>query len=293
MMTGEIAAQSICAVVVTYNPGPGLVGNVEAIAAQVSRVVIVDNGSASETAHYLQKLEAGLGCEVIRNGRNLGIAAALNLGVICAMEAGFDWVCTFDQDSRVCEEFFSKMGQTYHEAPHRENIALITPFYMDRETGIQLRLRRAGDRILTTLTSGSMMPSSAIRRLGLFEESLYIDAVDTEFCLRARRHGMLILQSPAVLWHSLGRTTYHHLLGLRFGTTNHPPGRQYYITRNRLRLLSRYAEDWPWFWRELRGMVFDDVKIMLVESNKFKKFRAMAAGAVDALSGRFGKQIEL
>lgn len=293
MLSRKIAAQSVCAVVVTYNPEPSFVGNIEALAAQGANIVLVDNGSAIETEKHLQELETRLGCKVIRNGQNLGIAAALNLGVNYAMKAGFDWICTFDQDSRVCEEFFSKMQETYQQAPHPEKIALISPRYVDRKTGIHLRLRRAGDEILTTLTSGSMMPSSAIRKLGLFEESLYIDAVDTEFCLRARRNGMLILQSPAVLLHSLGHTTSHHLLGLHFGTTNHSPGRHYYITRNRLRLLSRYAADWPWFWREIRGMIFDDAKIMLVEPNKWRKFRAMAAGAVDALSGRFGKKIEL
>jgi hypothetical protein len=30
-----------------------------------------------------------------------------------------------------------------------------------------------------------------------------------------------------------------------------------------------------------------------VEDNKWRKFRAMAAGTVDALSGKVGKQIEL
>jgi rhamnosyltransferase len=293
MTNSTISSQSVCAVVVTYNPGPSFVGNVEALAAQGAEIVLVDNGSGSETEEHLHELETNLGYKVIRNRQNLGIAAALNMGVNYAMESGFDWISTFDQDSCVCEEFFWKMLETYRQAPHSEKIALITPRYVDRETGIDLRLRRAGGEILTTLTSGSMMPASAIRKLGLFEESLYIDAVDTEFCLRARRNGMLILQSPAVLLHSLGHTTYHHFLGLHFGTTNHSPGRHYYITRNRLRLLSRYATDWPWFWREIRGMIFDDAKIMLVEPNKWGKFRAMAAGAGDALSGRFGKQIEL
>jgi rhamnosyltransferase len=292
-MSGTLITQSTCAVVVTYNPRPSFVGNIEALAAQGVEIVLVDNSSANETEQHLRKLEARLGCKVIRNRQNLGIATALNLGVNYALEAGFDWVCAFDQDSRVCEEFFWKMRQIYQQVPHPEKIALITPRFVDRKTGIPLRLRRAGGKILTTLTSGSMIPSSAIRKLGLFEESLYIDAVDTEFCLRARRNGMLILQSPAVLLHSLGHTTYHHLLGLHFGTTNHSPGRHYYITRNRLRLLSRYAADWPWFWREIRGMVFDDAKIMLVEPDKWRKFRAMAVGAVDALRGRFGKQIEL
>lgn len=293
-MNDKMTAPSVCAVFVTYKPRPTFIPNIEAVAAQVNQVVVVDNGSSGETEQHLQELEARLGCKVIRNRQNLGIAAALNLGVNYATEAGFDWVCTFDQDSRVCAEFFSKMLGVFERAPHPERIALLTPRYVDRETGIDLRLRRARDgEILTTLTSGSMIPSSAIRKLGLFDESLYIDAVDTEYCLRARQSGMLILQSPAVLLHSLGRTTYHHFLGLRFGTTNHSPGRHYYITRNRLRLLVRYAADWPWVWREVRGMLFDDAKIILVEPNKWNKFRAMAAGAADALSGKFGKQIEL
>jgi rhamnosyltransferase len=281
-------------VFVTYNPRPAFVENILAVAAQVGYVVVVDNGSSGETEQYLRELETRPDCKVIRNHQNLGIAAALNLGVKFATEAGFDWVCTFDQDSRVCEEFFSKTLAAYQHAPHPEKIAIITPLYVDRETGINLRLRRGrGGEILTTLTSGSMMPSSVIRKLGLFDETLYIDAVDTEFCLRARQSGLLILQSPAVLLHSLGRTTYHRVFGIRFGTTNHSPGRHYYITRNRMRLLARYVADWPWVWREIRGMLFDDAKIILVENNKWRKFRCMAAGAADALTGKFGKQIEL
>src|ERR1700693_2725851 len=226
MRTVKLTAQSVCAVFVTYNPRPTFVENILAVAAQAGSVVVVDNGSSGETEQYLRELEARPDCKVIRNRQNLGIATALNLGVNYATEAGFDWICTFDQDSRVCEEFFSKMLEAYQHAPHPERIAIVTPLYVDRESGIKSRLRRARDgEILTTMTSGSMIPSSAIRKLGLFDESLYIDAVDTEYCLRARRNGMMILQSHAVLLHSLGRTTYHRMFGIRFGTTNHSPGR--------------------------------------------------------------------
>lgn len=288
-----MTAQSVCAVIVTYNPQPLFIDNVLAISEQVGLVVVVDNGSSGETESHLLELETRLGCKVIRNHQNLGIATALNLGMKHALENGFDWVCTFDQDSRVCEGFITAMLDTYRQAPHPEIVALLTPSYVDRESGVKMRLRRASTgEILATMTSGTMMPASAIRKLGFFDECLFIDAVDTEFCLRARRNGMLILQSPAVLLHSLGRTTYHHLFGLRYGTTNHSPGRHYYISRNRLRLLARYATDWPWVWREIARLLFDAVKIGLVEDNKLKKFRAMAVGTIDALSGKVGKQIE-
>ncbi len=289
-MTGR----SVCAVIVTYNPQVTFIENIAMVAAQVGGVVVVDNGPSGATEQYLRELEGQLSCKVIRNPENLGIAAALNLGVKFAMQAGFGWVCTFDQDSRVSERFIPQMLETYQRAPDPEKVALIAPSYVDRESGINVRLRCAGDgEILAAMTSGSMIPVSVIRQLGFFDESLFIDAVDTEFCLRARQKGMSILQSPAVLLHSLGRTTYHRFLGLQFGATNHSAARHYYIARNRLRLLSRYAGDWPWVWREIRGMIFDDVKILLVEDQKWQKFRAMAAGAADALSGKFGKQIEL
>lgn len=284
----------VAAVVVTYNPAPGIVRNISVVSTQVSRVVIVDNGSAVEAEPYLHELEADHRCTIIRNGQNLGIAAALNLGLKYALEVGCDWTCTLDQDSTVCDGFISEMLRTFQHAPYPERVALITPSYVDRESGSMVRLRRsATGEILATMTSGSMVPSLAIQKLGLFQEDLFIDGVDTEFCLRARRAGLLIIQSPAVLLHSLGRTTYHCLFGLRFGTTNHSAARHYYISRNRFKLLSRYWVDWRWSWREIKGMVFDFTKIALVERNKWSKFRAMGAGTVDALRGRVGKRIEL
>jgi rhamnosyltransferase len=286
--------RSVCAVIVTYRPGVSFEENVLAIASQGVGTLVIDNGSGAEMEQRLYALADQLGCKVICNHRNLGIAAALNLGLKYALESGFDWVCTFDQDSLVDEDFFSKMLATYEQAQHREMISLIAPSYVDRETGIQVRLRRSGSgEILAAMTSGSMMPVSAIRKLGFFDESLFIDAVDKEYCLRARRNGMQIVQSPAVLMHSLGRTTYHRVLGLRFGATNHSVGRRYYIARNSLRVLLQYADDWTWVWKESLWMVLDTAKVILVEHNKWKKLRATASGITDAMRGRMGKQIEL
>ena len=289
-----MTAQNVCAVIVTYNPRPTFVESIVNVGAQVNHVVVVDNGSSTETEQHLHTVERRLGCTLIHNRQNLGIALALNLGVKYALETGYDWVCTLDQDSQVCDGYISEMLDAYQRAPHPERVALLAPSYVDRESGVKMRLKRACDgEILTAMTSGSMVPLAAIRKLGFFDESLYMDAVDIEFCLRARREGMLILQSPAVLLHSLGATSYHRLFGLRFGVTNHAANRRYYMTRNRLRLLMRYAADWPWTWRESRTMLLDAAKIVLVEDNKWRKFRAIAAGITDACRGKLGKQVEL
>src|SRR5215471_20349493 len=106
---GKMVTESVCAVVVTYNPAPTFVDNALAIATQVGQVVVVDNGSSGGTESQLQRLDTAIGCHLIRNRENLGIAAALNLGVRYGIDGGFEWICTFDQDSQVCDEFVSKM----------------------------------------------------------------------------------------------------------------------------------------------------------------------------------------
>jgi rhamnosyltransferase len=288
------AAPRVCAVVVTYNPPPALMGNIAAVAAQVQHIVVIDNGSSCETEPYLRALEARKQCTLVRNHQNLGIAAALNLGMKYALEAGYDWIATFDQDSRASDGFIAQMLETYQQATHPEKVAIVSPTYVDRESDTQQPIMRARDgENLVTMTSGNMLPASAVRELGWFDESLYMDYVDIEFCLRARRKGTLILQSPAVLFHSCGRLTQHRLFGRGFGASNHSAKRRYYMTRNRVRLMMTYAGDWPWLWREIRMMAAEAVKIVLVEDDKWRKFQAMAAGMADAVRGKMGKQVEL
>jgi rhamnosyltransferase len=283
-----------CAVVVTYNPQLSLLDNISALAPQVNHVVLVDNGSSSEADRLLLESETRLHCTVIRNRQNLGIAAALNRGIKYAIEGNYDWIVTFDQDSCVSDRYIPEMFESYREASNPENIALIAPTCVDRETGIPIRLLRSRKgAVLLAMTSGSMIPCKVIQTAGEFDESLFMDYVDVEFCLRLRRLGMRILESPAVLFHALGRTTYHEFLGAGFGVTNHSAARRYYITRNRLLLLRRYFADWSWSSREGRSMLLDAAKILLLENDKREKFRAMAAGTADALLGKVGKQIEL
>ena len=288
------SAPRVCAVIVSYNPHPTFLANISAIGGQAGHVVVVDNGSASDAEQYLSALEVHQECTVIRNHQNLGIAAALNIGVSWAMERGFDWIATFDQDSRVSDGFIVQMLESYRQASNPEKVAIVAPTYVDRESGMQQPIMRArSGENLVTMASGNMLPSSTIRSVGAFDESLYMDYVDIEYCLRARRKGMRILQSPAVLFHSCGRLTQHRLFGCRFGASNHSAERRYYITRNRVRLMMPFAADWSWLWREIKMMLAEATKIALVEDNKWKKFRAMAAGIADALSGKMGKQLEL
>ena len=162
---------SVCAVIVTYNPAPTFVTNVESLAAQVSHVVLVDNGSSAETGRLLQDLGTRLGCTLIRNHENLGIAVALNLGVEYALEAGYQWIATFDHDSCVSDGYISRMLEAYQQSEDREKIAIVAPTCIDRDSGNPIKMLRSNrEEILLAMTSGSMMPASIHLRSGTFDE---------------------------------------------------------------------------------------------------------------------------
>src|SRR4051812_39364004 len=91
---------TICAIMVTYHPGMEYRRNLEAIAAQVHHVIIVDNGSDADTIALLTELGQQEHVSVILNQQNLGLGAAQNIGIKQALEQHYDWIILLDDDSR-------------------------------------------------------------------------------------------------------------------------------------------------------------------------------------------------
>jgi hypothetical protein len=125
--------RSVCAIVVTFHPGPDLATNLGLLSSQVDHIVVVDNGSNSvETLSVLNLLEEQLRCTFLQNGKNLGIAAALNRGCEQAVKKGFAWIVTFDQDSTVNENFIEAL---LLDAARVKDLGMISPRYVDRHSG--------------------------------------------------------------------------------------------------------------------------------------------------------------
>jgi len=263
---------------------------------QVDDLVIVDNGSVDASMAYIAEARRGFGCHVILNGRNLGIAAALNIGVRYAESRNCEWVALFDQDSTFVGSLAASILRACEEHENPEKIAIVVPQNIDR--GSSIVMPQAKDRagnILVSMTSGSMIPVKIFQHCGIFDESLFIDYVDHEFCLRVRSMGFVIAQSEeASLLHSLGAMTSHKFLGRKFYTTNHRAARRYYITRNRVWLYRRYLwRDFTWTLKDARSLIAETGKILLVEQDRALKLRNILLGIGDALSGHMGSRIPL
>lgn len=279
---------NICAVIVTYHPDEHLAGRVQAIAAQVRSVVIVDNGSGAETQEQLRILSLPGAYHCILNSANQGIATALNQGLDWAQAQGCAWALTFDQDSGISEGFIASLVQVYDAYPDKPTIAVIGANYT--HAGQNLSGYPASDltygsgegwhEVVMAITSGSLMPLSAYAQIGPFLDTLFIDHVDTEYCLRARSKGFHILVTDAPLMeHSVGRLTPRHILGRQVWTFNYSPLRWYYRTRNHIYLLRRYLSQEPrWLGRTVNDLLRGWLKLLLFEEQKGRKIGAALRG---------------
>jgi rhamnosyltransferase len=283
---------SVCAIIVTYNPGADLLRNVLLLRKQVSGVLIVDNASSEAALGRIREVQEQTSCLVFDNDHNLGIAAALNIGFRFAIDNQYDWIIAFDQDSTITDGFVQALVDVSATASAP---SLICPTYIDRSSMTEMVMPKlpSGEPLIA-MTSGSMFPRSTYLRAGPFDERLYIDSVDNEYCLRIRSLGMHIAQAErAVLLHSLGKITSRRFFGKKLIATNHSPARRYYMTRNRLYLLFRYPRDRRWILLNICQMAQEFAAILLVERQKLAKIGYMIRGAVDFTRGRWGRQVPL
>ena len=273
----------VWAVVVTQNPGKGIISNISSYADQVDQVVIVDNGSNEEVTRSLEHMQSDR-IQLIKNESNLGIAAALNRGVRLAHRDGAQWVITFDQDCRVEPDFVRRMLAVRDEANLRFDVGLIAPSSYDERTK---RVFSASDgraerwfQVKSAFISGALVRMDAFVEAGLFEEDLFIDYVDHEFTLRLLSQGFSLIQARDVLvTHRMGKLREHEFGRRKFTSTHLNAERRYYISRNRVFCYRRFFWVEPkWVIRDLIAFGKEIVKIVLVEHDKKRKLKNIALG---------------
>ena len=295
--------KAVAAVVVTFFPDEAVLERLEAVASEFACLVVVDNGSPMVTCVRLSQWIEARGGVWISNGRNSGLGVALNQGVKQALNLDFDWAVTFDQDSRPEPGFAAALWTTHLAMPRA---AVIGPRIQEEasEIGKYRWLRRHPrwpgcferapcrgkdlGNVTMLVTSGSMIELATWQALGGFDEGLFIDYIDTDYCLRVIRAGRQVaVAAGAFLQHRLGARESALLLGRDFRPTHHAAFRHYYIARNRLALWRRHALAVPhWAAFDLSYSLYNLFRVLVFEEQRWQKFRSMLRGTWDGLRGR-------
>jgi len=289
----------VCAIVITFFPDVGFPERLEAIVAQVSQVIVVDNGTTGESMVNLEKaLDGKENVTCIRNSENFGIAAALNQGIRQALsgDEGCSWVVTFDQDSLPAWGMVKKMLTVWesHSCPEKLMIAGSRTAFVGSTSCPEPAAGRSWREVTHVITSGSLIPRRAFELAGYYNEGLFIDYVDIEYCLRLRTLGYQVIEIlDTEILHHMGRLEERLLLGEKVHPTHHPPLRRYYQFRNAILLHRQYRESQrSWCRRDRIILVKILILIFIYDKQRLRSLFQILRGIVHGLAGRSGKDGE-
>jgi len=280
----------IAAVVILYNPDENILENINSFANQVEKVFVVDNSDFSNEA-LLNKTDYFINVEYVFNNSNIGVAAALNVGAQKAIDQGFDYLLTMDQDSKAEEAMVFKLLELMQSS---ERIGIVSAEHFDKDIQYQLKPENLFVKnVLFTITSGNLLSLNAYKIVGKFLDELFIDHVDHEYCLRLKKNNYKIIKTNrSIIYHKLGNSNRRKLFRWTFYPSHHPPLRLYYRTRNRLFVDKLYRKSFPeYVKRDKRNFIRELFEIIVFEKKILAKISMIIKGYIDYKKNRFGKYL--
>ncbi len=267
------------AVIITYNPDvERLTDNIKAISQQTDKVLLVDNGS--EDKLFLSKLSFIYNTAVISNEKNKGIAYALNQGMKYAYQNGYEWAITLDEDS-VCPDGIIAGAKKLIE--NTLDVAMIVPLIKETSSGELCELgTKVNDEpyqeVKKCITSAAVTNVKIWKKLRGFDNKMFIDYVDYDYALRCVINNYKIIRmNDVILDHRIGRSVYRKFLWTKIRVANHPAYRKYYIARNIVIYIRRYAKNIN-VMAELLRLFKVFLLTVLYEDNKKEKLKAYFKG---------------
>lgn len=219
---------NISAAVIWYNPQKDDVSNVNTYAFYFSKVFIIDN-SDIDNSHLANEIKNAV---YVPNKKNLGIATALNQACHLAKQEGFEWLMTMDMDSffdstqlNIYMNFvidFSKNNSNVKSFSIRQKESDNNPIPISKWIRFNI-LSPIKRKILgkkyqpknivlpsyeyknTVMTSANIINLHTWNEIGFFDDNLFIDEVDHNYCIRLRLLNYEIVKcNEAYVFHTLG-----------------------------------------------------------------------------------------
>jgi len=228
--TNMLTSYRISSGIVTFNPDiKKLSINLSKLLEQVPFVIIVDNFSKNFNEIF-NLVNSNKKVLLVSQNHNSGVAAALNIIMEKSKLLGFNWVLTLDQDSSIDHNTI----RTFTTFLDIEKIAIVCPLVVDLNIGIFDNISNSEFQFVTQcITSSSLTSIDAWEKIGYFDEDLFIDEVDFDFCKRLIDNGYKILRTNKVkLSHEIGQAKKVKFFCLFKNVLNHGPTRKYYMARN-------------------------------------------------------------
>lgn len=299
---------SICVITVIYHPDLNVIQTqIDRLASENVLLCIVDNtpGGWADINRLIIPKNNLFG--YLKQGRNIGLAGAQNLGISWARDHRAKLVLLMDQDSMPHHFFLQHLQSCYQKLQlSGEKIAAVGPRHFDSRMGLYLPVNSRGlfwikrisslsdDGFVSSdfiIASGCLIPMSVFREVGVMNEELFIDMIDLDWGFRATQLGFSSFTcSEAVLEHSLGNDPKMiPLMSNRF-IAQHSPTRHYYQIRNIIYLCKQSYT--PVVWKVYllsHRLILRPFADIFLWGFHWDRIKMLARGVRDGLGNRLGE----
>ena len=297
-MNKPFKKDNICAIIVCFKFEVNKIkGNIFQHLKNFSTIILVNNSPEISLDSFKSSQVI-----IINNPSNIGLASALNIGILEAKKQGAEMVSLFDQDTLLPSDFTQNMLKHINIYKGLKIPALFSPIFFNHITvdygsiinfkPFRLIRSKPNKQKTTTypqyvITSGSFIPISVLDDVGLMREELFIDFVDIEWCLRARAKSYQIISFPKVeISHFLGDSSIS-IMGTNYPI--HSPLRMYYYFRNAIYLYRLKEIDWNWRLIDASRNFFRFLFYMLFVKNRPTYFKYIIKGHYHGIIKKMGK----
>ena len=272
------------AIVVLYNDNTEeAASNVKVIAQQVDKICLVDNS----TDAYPERFSDIHNVVYLPQYANKGIATAQNIALRYALAEKAEFIFFADPDSKIPDHAVSTLFSTYHRLVEKGYpVGGVGSTAYNRSTGSPYPLqsnfvRHIEEDHVTEVTflmnSVSLIPARHFMQVGLMDDSLFIDGIDSEWCWRgAHQYGLrFFLDDHLPIMHQLGLGT-RIIAGKERAVT--PPARFFYQYRNYLWLCRRNYVPQKWLIENGRKYIVKAIYYPLMVAPRWSYIKNICQG---------------
>lgn len=271
----------VFASIITYNPDICILEkNLNAIYPQVEKVIVIDNASTNfdDIIIITKKYERII---LLQNKKNRGIAAALNSAVKCCCDNNVDWLLTLDQDSIVPLDIINK----YKPYTRLKRVGQLSCRFIDQthpnfsEARMDPLFRGDSNSMYSEMdaciTSACLMNTKICKKIGMFNEKLFIDDVDLDYSFRLKENKYKIYRiNNIVIQHHLGNPVEKKFLFIKYSDYQYSHKRLYFQSRNAIYMMKKYKEHRFYFL--LNVLLLNICKLLL--NRDLKSIKAVLKG---------------
>ena len=175
---------------------------------------------------------------IFGNGSNLGLSKAYNYILKECLLNNFNLCFITDQDSKYKRSIVDKFLNSSVKFFNSDKYLAITSMSPSIGNKNKLNKKKNFSYKNFVINSGSLISCSIWQKIGMYDENLFIDMVDYDFCQRLKNAGLKIIQFDKYRFeHSIGKLN-KYLFNL-FSYNSYTHQRHFHIIKDRLYFTSK------------------------------------------------------